>query len=124
MPRCLPIEADAACLSCSRTRTSPLGPCEIWGIAAAMSGSISSLGTMLTRGRSTRVTWTTPSLALAHFLILARDHFVAPGHRLADVAEADLREFAQDLLNRDLGALGPAAQDFRNSCRNLRRFGL
>jgi len=29
------------------------------------------------------------------------------------------REFAQDLLNRDLGALGPAAQDFRNSCRNL-----
>src|SRR5215471_585481 len=64
MPRCLPIEANAACLSCSRTRTSPLGPCEIWGIAAAMSGSISSLGTMLTRGRSTRVTWTTPSSPL------------------------------------------------------------
>jgi hypothetical protein len=56
MPRCLPIETSAACLSCSRTRTSPLGPCEIWAIAAAMSGSISSLGTMLTRGRSTRVT--------------------------------------------------------------------
>jgi hypothetical protein len=33
-------------------------------------------------------------LALALFLVLARDHFVAPGHRLADVAEADLREFA------------------------------
>jgi hypothetical protein len=39
-------------------------------------------------------------LALALFLVLARDHFVAPGHRLADVAEADLREFAQDLLDR------------------------
>jgi hypothetical protein len=38
-------------------------------------------------------------LALALFLVLARDHFVAPGHRLADVAEAELREFAQDLLN-------------------------
>jgi hypothetical protein len=73
-----------------------------------------SLGTMLTRGRSTRVTLTTPSSPLPRFLVLARDHFVAPGHRLADVAEADLREFAQDLLNRDLGALGPAAQDFRN----------
>src|SRR5258708_17754555 len=58
-------------------------------------------------------------LALALFLVLARDHFVAPGHRLADVAEADLREFAQDLLNLDLGALGPAAQDFRTSCRDL-----
>ncbi len=54
---------------------------------------------------------------LASALLLARDHFVATAHRLADVGKADLREFAQDLLNRDLGALGPAAQDFRNSCR-------
>jgi hypothetical protein len=37
----------------------------------------------------------------------------------ADAAEAELGELAQNLLDRDLGALGPAAQDFRNSCRTV-----
>src|SRR5438445_10631647 len=116
-PGCLPIDTSGACLSCRPTRTSPLGPCELWAIAAAMSGSIA--GHDAHPGQEHPRDADHAVLALALFLVLARDHFVAPGHRLADVAEADLREFAQDLLNRDLGALGPAAQDFRNSCRNL-----
>src|SRR5438445_8958515 len=97
-PGCLPIDTSGACLSCRPTRTSPLGPCELWAIAAAMSGSIA--GHDAQPGQEHPRDADHAVLALALFLVLARDHFVAPGHRLADVAEADLREFAQDLLDR------------------------
>jgi hypothetical protein len=36
-----PAETSAACLSCSRTRTSPLGPCEIWQSPRRCRGDVS-----------------------------------------------------------------------------------
>jgi hypothetical protein len=48
------------------------------------------------------------------------DHFIAPGHRLADVGEADLGQLAQDPLDVDLGPLSAARADFVDQSLNLR----
>jgi hypothetical protein len=43
---------------------------------------------------------------------------VAPAHDLADVGKAEELEFADDLLDRHLGALTPGAHDLRDAGLN------
>jgi len=45
--------------------------------------------------------------------------FVVPIHHIADAAEAELLELADDLLCGYLGPLGPNAHDFRNASGHL-----
>src|SRR3984893_2620490 len=53
MPRCLPIETSAACLSCILMRSEPLAFCETSAIAAAASSLILAASTIVTRGIGT-----------------------------------------------------------------------
>src|SRR5580704_7905894 len=106
MPRCLPIDTSAACLSCILMLSEPLAFCETSAIASSVALSSSSVGTICTRGSSTIVGRASSSSCL---IISLRQVTALPMQ-----LKPSFGELAQNLLNRDLGALGPAAQDFRN----------
>src|SRR4029077_1019059 len=94
MPRCLPIETSGPCLSCIFTRSAPLGLCETSATARRTSGG---------------------SVALSSTI-------GPPAHDLADVGEAEHRQFAQNLLNRDFGPLGAGSEDFFDASANANIF--
>jgi hypothetical protein len=61
---------------------------------------------------------------LAHWLVeivgvleLLVDELWSPAHHLADVGEAEHRQFAQNLLNGDFGPLGAGSEDFFDARR-------
>jgi hypothetical protein len=62
---------------------------------------------------------------LAHWLVgvvrvleLLVDELWSPAHDLADVGEAEHRQFAQNLLDRDFGPLGAGSEDFFDASAN------
>src|SRR5437588_1082419 len=120
MPRCLPIETSAACLSCILMRSEPLAFCETSAIAAAASSLILSASTIVTRGITT-ITGSPSSPFSVRVTSSLRDfgnRGGPPAHDFADVRKAEELELADDLLDRHLGALSPGAHDLRDAGLN------
>src|SRR4029077_16747186 len=62
---------------------------------------------------------------LAHWLVevvrvleLLVDELWSPAHDLSDVGEAEHRQFAQNVLDRDFGPLGAGSEDFFDASAN------
>ena len=114
MPRCLPIETSAACLSCIFTRK-PFEVCETSATARAGLGrqrrAVDDQDAAL-KHLARRL------VGVVRVLELLVDELWSPAHDLADVGEAEHRQFAQDLLNRDFGPLGAGSEDFFDASAN------
>ena len=114
MPRCLPIETSAACLSCIFTRK-PFEVCETSATARAGLGrqrrAVDDQDAAL-KHLACRL------VGVVRVLELLVDELWSPAHDLADVGEAEHRQFAQDLLNRDFGPLGAGSEDFFDASAN------
>ena len=54
-------------------------------------------------------------VGVVRVLELLVDELWSPAHDLADVGEAEHRQFAQNLLDRDFGPLGAGSEDFFDS---------